>query len=185
MALPPSGAHATRRRFGPSSRVRAADSADLSCYGRAMRADARRNRSAVLDAGARLLAERPTASMQEIADASGVGRTTVYRHFPAREDLIGALVQQVADEISQVTDAMIAADEPAPQALRRFARDVTALGARWRFLRAQRDDLLVAIRDVDQRFLDWIEDHQRRGDLRHDFPSSWIVTASRAILTGA
>src|SRR3954468_15735402 len=125
MALPPSGAHATRRRFGPSSRVRAADSADLSCYGRAMRADARRNRSAVLDAGARLLAERPTASMQEIADASGVGRTTVYRHFPAREDLIEALVSQVADEIGQVSHAVTTMDAPCEEALRKLAIDIT------------------------------------------------------------
>src|SRR3954468_20109135 len=147
MALPPSGAHATRRRFGPSSRVRAADSADLSCYGRAMRADARRNRSAVLDAGARLLAERPTASMQEIADASGVGRTTVYRHFPAREDLVAALIDQVAEEALHVMERAIAADGTAPDVLRRLAHDIVALGRRWSFLRAQRDAVRAAAQD--------------------------------------
>src|SRR3954462_14277222 len=103
-----------------------------------MRADARRNHDSVLEAGARLLAERPTASMQEIADASGVGRTTVYRHFPAREDLIGALVRQVADEIGDVTDAVMAMDARCADALRRFAHDITALGRRWRFLQAHR-----------------------------------------------
>ena len=150
-----------------------------------MRADARRNRSAVLDAGARLLAERPTASMQEIADASGVGRTTVYRHFPAREDLIGALVRQVADEIGEVTDAIMTMDATCEEALRRFASDITALGRRWRFLQSQREDLLAQIRDVDERFLAWVEAHQRDGALRRDLPSSWIVANVRAMLSAA
>src|SRR3954468_21829128 len=141
MALPPSGAHATRRRFGPSSRVRAADSADLSCYRRAMRADARRNRNAVLEAGARLLAERPAASMQEIADASGVGRTTVYRHFPAREDLVAALVTQVAEEATEVTNGAVAGDRTAEEVLRDLAAHLVALGRRWSFLRAQREEV--------------------------------------------
>jgi AcrR family transcriptional regulator len=150
-----------------------------------MRADARRNRSAVLDAGARLLAERPTASMQEIADASGVGRTTVYRHFPAREDLIGALVRQVADEIGDVTDAVMAMDARCADALRRFAHDITALGRRWRFLQAHREDLLAQIRDVDERFLAWVQTRQRAGELRDDVPAVWIVAGVRALLTAA
>ena len=92
-----------------------------------MRADARRNRAAVMEAGARLLADRPMASMQEIADASGVGRTTVYRHFPAREDLVAALVSQVADETAAVTEAVVANGDSAEEVLRSlelFASDV-------------------------------------------------------------
>src|SRR3954469_6815097 len=99
-----------------------------------MRADARRNRHAVLEAGARLLAERPSASMQEIADASGVGRTTVYRHFPAREDLVGALVTQVAEEAVNVTRAALDGGGSTADALSRLAADVVALGRRWSFL---------------------------------------------------
>src|SRR3954447_18126870 len=57
--------------------------------------DARRNRRTVLDAAVALLAERPQETMQEIADASGLGRTTVYRHFPRRQDLIDALSESV------------------------------------------------------------------------------------------
>src|SRR3954469_6019525 len=114
-----------------------------------MRADARRNRAAVMEAGARLLADRPMASMQEIADASVVGRTTVYRHFPAREDLVAALVTQVADETASVTEEVVASGEPAPDVLRRLAARTVTLGRRWSFLRAQRQEVLASLQRSD------------------------------------
>ncbi|MEV0347284.1 helix-turn-helix domain-containing protein [Nonomuraea sp. NPDC050680] len=42
----------------------------------------RRTRSAILDATARVLGRRSDAAMAEIADEAGVGRATLYRHFP-------------------------------------------------------------------------------------------------------
>ena len=150
-----------------------------------MRADARRNRSAVLDAGARLLAERPTASMQEIADASGVGRTTVYRHFPAREDLVSALLDQVVAEVVEVAETVFEMKGPASDALRRLAMDTTSLGHRWRFLSSQRTEFLARLEQVDRDFLAWFEAKQRMGELRDDLPSAWIQDATRAILTAA
>src|SRR4051812_21531312 len=125
-------------------------------YRRFMRADARRNRNAVLEAGARLLAERPTASMQDIADASGVGRTTVYRHFPAREDLVAALIEQVAEEALHIIEEAVAADGAASEVLRRLSHDVVALGRRWSFLRAQRDAVRVATQEGDRVYHDWV-----------------------------
>src|SRR4051812_26129990 len=147
-----------------------------------MRADARRNRNAVLEAGARLLAERPTASMQEIADASGVGRTTVYRHFPAREDLVAALIEQVAAELVQVTESAVAGGGPAAGVLGRLATEVIALGRRWSFLRAQRDVIAVATRSADETFAEWIAVKQGRGEIRRDVDATWMQEAVRGLL---
>lgn len=36
--------------------------------------------------------------MQEIADKSGVGRTTLYRRFHTREDLLRAIFEQAISE---------------------------------------------------------------------------------------
>ncbi|MEA2295814.1 MAG: hypothetical protein QOE86_3453 [Solirubrobacteraceae bacterium] len=150
-----------------------------------MRADARRNHDAVLEAGAALLAERPAASMQEIADASGVGRTTVYRHFPAREDLVAALVSRVAQDVVAVSTSALSGDGPATEMLRRLAVDIVALGRRWSFLREQRDDVRAAVTESDMLFRDWVEAAQARGELRDELPPDWVLAVTRGLITEA
>jgi AcrR family transcriptional regulator len=60
----------------------------------AERADAARNRQRILDAAARLVADRGPASlsMDEVAAAAGVGVGTVYRRFTDRAGLAQALL---------------------------------------------------------------------------------------------
>lgn len=62
---------------------------------RALRADAARNREAILAAARERFAEQGTvAQMEDIARDAKVGVGTVYRHFPTKEDLIEALVER-------------------------------------------------------------------------------------------
>lgn len=55
---------------------------------RTVRADARRNREAVLRAAIDLLRTDPGASMDAIATAAGVARRTVFRSFATRDELV-------------------------------------------------------------------------------------------------
>jgi AcrR family transcriptional regulator len=58
-----------------------------------LRADARRNREAVLAAARKRFAKCGLeCQMEDIARTAGVGVGTVYRHFPTKGDLIAALV---------------------------------------------------------------------------------------------
>jgi AcrR family transcriptional regulator len=62
---------------------------------RPLRADARRNRERILEAGRDAVAEHGTAiQMDDVARCAGVGVGTVYRHFPTKEALIEALVAE-------------------------------------------------------------------------------------------
>jgi AcrR family transcriptional regulator len=61
----------------------------------AQRADARRNRAAVLDAARALYTERGSnVEMREIAERAGLGIGTVYRHFPEKQALVRALLEE-------------------------------------------------------------------------------------------
>jgi AcrR family transcriptional regulator len=58
-----------------------------------MRADARRNRDAIVAAAYELFAEKGTeAQMDDIARHAGLGVGTLYRHFPAKGDLLDAVI---------------------------------------------------------------------------------------------
>ncbi|MBW0256220.1 TetR/AcrR family transcriptional regulator [Cellulomonas sp. PS-H5] len=63
----------------------------------APRADARRNRQAVLDAALAVFASDPAATVAQVAHAAGVGRVTLYGHFPTREDLVRAALDEAVD----------------------------------------------------------------------------------------
>src|SRR3954452_588831 len=60
---------------------------------RPQRADARRNRERILAAAREVFAkDGREVQMPDVARAAGVGVGTLYRHFPAKEDLVRALV---------------------------------------------------------------------------------------------
>jgi AcrR family transcriptional regulator len=76
------------------------------------RADAQRNRTRILEAASAALATDPAASLNAIAKAAGVGAGTLYRHFPAREDLVLALYGHEIENLAGKVDELLAAGSP-------------------------------------------------------------------------
>jgi AcrR family transcriptional regulator len=74
------------------------------------RADARANHAALLEAAALVGQGSADLPYDEIALAAGVGRATVYRHFPTREALSRAIVDAALDR----WDAVVSALAPGP-----------------------------------------------------------------------
>lgn len=67
---------------------------------RKQRADASRNRGALLTAAREVFAEKGSdAALEEIARRAGVGVGTLYRHFPKRIDLVEAIYRDDVDTL--------------------------------------------------------------------------------------
>ncbi|MGH3504516.1 MAG: TetR/AcrR family transcriptional regulator [Nocardioidaceae bacterium] len=89
---------------GPEARGRAP---------RRLRADARRNIDALLEAAKAVFnTSGVDAPPKEIADLAGVGVGTLYRHFPQRSDLVKAVFQREVDACADAAPALAAAYEP-------------------------------------------------------------------------
>ena len=151
-----------------------------------LRSDARRNRRTVLDAAVALLAQRPQATMQEVADASGLGRTTVYRHFPRRQDLIDALYDEVLRESGQTVRDAIAQASNARDLLCDLGTRVIHIGDRYRFLDAHpelRERTLSGAGDSEGRdpLHEYLTGAQERGEIRADVPVTWMLTSMRGL----
>jgi AcrR family transcriptional regulator len=79
---------------------------------RRRRADAERNRRHLLDAAQELFRERGLeVGVGEIAERAGVGRGTLFRNFPTKEDLIAAIVvDRMGEAIERAVALRDAAD---------------------------------------------------------------------------
>jgi AcrR family transcriptional regulator len=79
---------------------------------RVLRADARRNREAVIAAAKKLFADQGLdAQMPDVAKAAKVGVGTVYRHFPTKDDLIAALAAERFERLAEKAREGIEAED--------------------------------------------------------------------------
>jgi AcrR family transcriptional regulator len=80
---------------------------------RPVRADARRNEDAVLEAAkAVFITSGVDAPVREIAEKAGVGVATLYRRFPKRSDLVAAVFRNEVDACAAEAPALSAAMPP-------------------------------------------------------------------------
>jgi AcrR family transcriptional regulator len=113
---------------------------------RRLRADARRNRAALVAAATQVMGRRGLdAPLDEIASAAGLGNATLYRHFPARRDLVQAVfAEQMARYAGAIERALA---EPDPWfAVRGYLTEICALQAENRALA----DLVTSAEYVDE-----------------------------------
>ncbi len=157
---------------------------------RALRADARRNIEAILDAAVNCLARDPEVSVADVAAAAGVGRVTLYGHFKTRADLIDAALVRTVERSDQILDATDTTGDPTEALVRLVA-------ASWQIVDQFRNILLAAqrelpaerIRGVHDRVLrriqSLVERGQRSGAFRTDLPKRWLLTTAYGLMHAA
>ena len=152
---------------------------------RRQRAEARQSIAAILHAATETLNANPRASVEDIARAAGVSRQTVYAHFPSREALAGAVIEQATAEVTAAFDAAGLDDLPPAAALVRLLDAGWQAAARYPFawhlpaVTPEQDASRHA--PVMDRMLDLIARGQASGELDASLPPGWLLTASLSL----
>lgn len=154
---------------------------------RPLRADAARNRQKVLDAARAAFAEAgANAQMDDIARRAGVGVGTVYRHFPTKESLATAMVQQRVERIIAFIREQMLPDPDPWRALRRsfeycgemqeqdrgYAEVVAATGASLPATEGQLAERVGAVAEMTALTAQFVERAHAAGVIRSDLTAA-------------
>ncbi|MEV1132290.1 TetR/AcrR family transcriptional regulator [Agromyces sp. NPDC049794] len=156
----------------------------------AKRADARRNIEAILDAAAMCLSRDADASIAEIAQTAGVGRVTLYGHFPSRAALIDAVVARAIDEGDVALGALDLSGDPRAALVRLIGRSWLTLVQIGALVTAAETALSEErMHELHQRPASrvemLVERGQAEGAFRIDLPRSWLVGTLHRVMHGA
>lgn len=154
-----------------------------------MRSDAVRNREAIVTGAIRVLTASPHASMREIADASGIGRTTLYRHFPNRQALVAAIADRVIDDADALMLQALSDDRDADpvEVVAQLSADLASLGDRYRFVEHFIDETTLDDPSVNLRRVTplgtYLAAAQKRARIRSDLEPQWLLQALVALIS--
>ncbi|MTV26895.1 helix-turn-helix transcriptional regulator [Nitriliruptoraceae bacterium ZYF776] len=120
-----------------------------------VRADARRNRAAIVAAAHDLVSEvGPDLRMDDLAARAGVAVGTLYRHFPTKQELVAATLAASMGELTELAEAAVPAIERGADPAGAFAelfREVVDRQARDRRVKAAAAslDTAAALEELD------------------------------------
>jgi AcrR family transcriptional regulator len=144
-----------------------------------LRADAQRNRDALLATAKAVFARLGTdVPLEVIAKEAGVGRGTMYRHFPSREHMLAAILRDKADLLEQKARELYDAPDGLADWLRlydRFAGEYPGMGAHVRGLVEDDSPMADTCGPMKESFARLWDRAQREGRARGD------VTATQTL----
>lgn len=178
-----------RRPARPSEQDVPAQHNDLVDERLPRRIDAYRNREHILDAAAATMRVNRRASLEEIIADTGLGRTTVYRHFPNRAALIDALVTRLLGTVLDLLDRARPAEPPFDDALARMTEAAMSAGTQtWDLLSLASEDILASsppVANIVDAARALMQLGVEEGRLRGDVPLDWHVEAYFALTAAA
>lgn len=154
------------------------------------RADALRNREKILAATVTAIRKNPDASVADIAAEAGMGRMTLYGHFPTRAELIEAALVDSLERGEEVLRE-VPLDGEATQAFQRLITSSWILvdQARALLAAAQKELPAARIRELHEkaetRMRALLERGQREGAFRTDLPVTWLLATTHVVMNGA
>lgn len=144
-------------------------------------------RPSLLDIAAQTLVARPGASLAEVAEAAGVSRTTLHKHYATREDLLRAVGHRAIDLWEQAVDEVAAMSEAPDGGLGALTAALIPNGPQlaflWRTPALDGDaELNHRSKGVEQRCLAVLQRAQEHGVLRAGVPDWWLLETFYAFI---
>jgi AcrR family transcriptional regulator len=146
----------------------------------------RRAARPLLDVAATVLVSDPAASLAEVAEAAGIGRTTLHKHYSTRDDLLRAVGHRAVDLWEQAVAAVgtVAGDEGG---LRDLIAAMIPNGPQLAFLWRtpafdHDDDIQTRWRAVEARCLAVLKQAQDRGMLSATAADWWLLQTFYALI---
>ncbi|MEO1644326.1 MAG: helix-turn-helix domain-containing protein [Chloroflexota bacterium] len=135
----------------------------------------------ILTETAKALTRNPNASLAELAQEIGIGRTTLHRHFPKRDDLLKELAlysMQLIDDVLEPLNTQ--PDLTAHDAILAMFKVLVPMGEHFHFLSLEfsvmKDEAITKEyqrqRDELKTLVQWAQDE---GAIALDIPTVWVV----------
>jgi AcrR family transcriptional regulator len=140
----------------------------------------RGTRPSLLDVAAQVLVADPAASLAEVAQAAGIGRTTLHKHYATREDLLRAVGDRAIDRCEAVLGEIAGTEDP-DGGLSAVVTALIPIGPQLAFLwRTPAFDhvkeLEVRWGEVQDATLAILARAQGRGVVATDVPDWWLLS---------
>lgn len=153
---------------------------------RRLRADAERSVRAILAAAEAVLNADPNATIEQIAEAAGVARTTIHRRFANRDALIASMAEAAWRQIAEAVDAARPATAPPLIALHQATANILSIKSGWRFSLSQpatQEPIAGIQADVFAKCDQTLHRARQEGFIRDGVDLSWARQVYIALIT--
>ena len=138
----------------------------------------------ILHAAARVLAMDGDATMAGVAEAAGVGRTTLYRYFPGMDELRARLVELAAADAARRLHVAGLHRVGLETGLRRVVRALVEAGnSHLTVVNPRVVPRPEQIAELREPLLRFFSQARRDGELRADVPNEWLLETVFALVT--
>jgi AcrR family transcriptional regulator len=146
----------------------------------------RGTRPSLLDVAAQVLVADPAASLADVAEAAGIGRTTLHKHYATREDLLHAVGDRAIDLWEHAIGGITGQEDP-DGGLRAMTTAMIPIGPQLAFL--WRTPTFDHVKEIEVR---WgaveaatqaiLSQAQARGVIATGMPDWWLLATYFALV---
>ena len=144
----------------------------------------------IIEAAFDVLARNPLATLEQVAEAAGIGRATLFRYFSSKKALMRELALEANRRCMAVLIPLNRAEGPPAERLAQAVEAFIPLGAAFHFLTYEPwhsgDEVLEE--DYKRYLAQWallLEQVREAGLIDRELPLAWVVNALDALLFGA